>query len=661
MRAFLSLVVAFALLAASAPSPARATCFCMMRMPPPAATQQQRGITDDPSYNPASAVVLVREGRRTVMTIEAAYEGPAVELSLVVPIPGAIGRENVRTVSGTAFRRLDQRTAPRVRHVFPPCIRPGSLRAASAEGFGAGASAGGGGRTEAERVQDEFGVDIQDEWPVDEYDVTLLGAEQSTGLLAFLRERGLDLPDAAATMLRGYIESGHRFVLFTADPSRAQRLGESMMLSPIQLEYESDELRVPVRLGTLNSPGEQELLLYVISTEGRFDVANRPSVLAPTDLRMRPDARGSFAELYTSITDEVFRQTPGAAITEYVHQVGTHVRQSEIAPFRGPSTLGEPDRRRMGAGRTDAPRWTVSRIRHRYGTNLSDDLSLTHADPVRLERRWSRWPQLRVPRGRDGQSFFHVQYVVEHNQRCVSDQAQRWMARRFATAESMWESRHDLWPGEVILDPIESLGIEPRSHAPDGWPPPPPPAPTAPATAAASATPEQAVAAMARSGNGTSGQGLSGQASSGLAPSGNGTPGHGTLRRGTLRTGQHRQLGTFVGDRPRRPGGAAPRQLASGAGRALGHVQRPRAGARGSSVDARSAVRRRLRLAPPTPALSQSQPRKESMCHSRRSRSSRAQVRAMRPPTHSRSGRRAANWSASICRLWRTRPSGARR
>jgi hypothetical protein len=122
-----------------------------------------------------------------------------------------------------------------------------------------------------------------------------------------------------------------------------------------------------------------------------------------------------------------------------------------------------------------------------------------------------------VPRGRDGQSFFHVQYVVEHNQRCISDQAQRWMARRFATAESMWESRHDLWPGEVILDPIESLGIEPRSHAPDGWPPPPPPAPTAQPTARGS---DQALAGLAPSGNGTAGQAPSGQAPSGQAPSG---------------------------------------------------------------------------------------------------------------------------------------------
>lgn len=481
MRALLSTLLAFAVLAASAPSPASATCFCMMRMPPPP-TQQERGISLDPSYNPASAVVLVRDGRRTVLTIEAAYQGPAVELSLVVPIPSAIGRENVRTVSGTAFRRLDQRTAPRVRHMFPPCpMRPMSRASAMGEGGGTGAGFGGG-RTEAERVMDEFGVDIQDEWPVDEYDVTLLGADQSTGLLAFLRERGLELPDASATMLRGYIESGHRFVLFRADPSRAQRLGETMMLSPIQLEYESDELRVPVRLGTLNSPGEQELLLYILSPEGRYDVANRPSVMAPTDLRMRRDARGSFAELYTAITDETFRQSPGAAITEYAHPVGTHVRWSEVAPFGVERHALGSGRRGLRAGGAGIPErsWTVSRIRHRYGTNLADDLTLRQTEPARLTRRWSRWPQLRV-RAREGQSAFHVQYVVEHS-RCVSEQAQRAIARRFATAESMWESRHDLWPGEIILDPIESLGIQPGSSAPPNWPPPAAPPPTQPRT-----------------------------------------------------------------------------------------------------------------------------------------------------------------------------------
>ena len=105
------------------PTDANATCFCMLR-PVSVTTTAQRGITSDPSYSPASAVVILRDGRRTVLTIEAAYRGPATELSMVIPIPSAINREAVRTVSGTLFRRFDGETAPRVRHVWPPCLTP---------------------------------------------------------------------------------------------------------------------------------------------------------------------------------------------------------------------------------------------------------------------------------------------------------------------------------------------------------------------------------------------------------------------------------------------------------------------------------------------------------------------------------------------------------
>lgn len=453
------------------PSMVEATCFCMLRPPMPAtSTSAQAGAQLDPSYNPASAVVLVRDGRRTVLTIEAAYEGPAVELSMVVPIPSSIDRSAVRTITGTAFRRLDARTAPRVRHVWPNCRpRRSPMRAsATAEGFGSGS-----GRSESAGVPtpEELGIEIQDEWPVAEYDVTLLGAQESTGLLTFLRQRGLELPERASAMLRGYIETNHRFVLLRADPSRAQRLGDAMMLSPIQIEYDSDQLVVPVRLGTLNSPGEQEVLLYVLSTDGRYVVSNRPNVDAPTDLRMRPSARGSMAELYNSISDEVFRRTPGAAITEYAHNVGRHVRMSDVTPFGvGAAPAGERRTRDPG----DSRRWTVTRMRHRYGTDLRDDLVLQSAStPLRMTRRW-RTSSLNTW-ARQGESAYHVQYVVEHTG-CATEAQQRSAARRFATAESMWEARHDLWPGEVLLDRVALLGIEPGSRAPSGWPP----APTAP-------------------------------------------------------------------------------------------------------------------------------------------------------------------------------------
>jgi MYXO-CTERM domain-containing protein len=454
------------------PSVVEATCFCMLRPPMPAtSTSAQAGAQLDPSYNPASAVVIVRDGRRTVLTIEAAYEGPAVELSMVVPIPSSIERDAVRTITGTAFRRLDGRTAPRVRHVWPRCRPRPSMRglAASADGFGGGGESLG--RATAP-TPEELGIEIQDEWPVAEYDVTLLGAQESTGLLTFLRQRGLELPDRAATMLRGYIETNHRFVLLRADPSRAQRLGDAMMLSPIQIEYDSDQLVVPVRLGTLNSPGEQEVLLYVLSTDGRYVVANRPNVDAPTDLRMRPSARGSMAELYNAISDEIFRRTPGAAITEYAHTVGRHVRMSDVTPFGVANDPNQVFRSHADAAR----RWTVTRIRHRYGTDLRDDLVLqTASAPLRMTRRW-RTSSLNTW-AREGESAYHVQYVVEHTG-CATEAQQRSAARRFATAESMWEARHDLWPGEVLLDRVALLGIEPGSSAPAGWPPAPTPPPT---------------------------------------------------------------------------------------------------------------------------------------------------------------------------------------
>lgn len=456
-------VVTLTLLAAAlcAPGQAHAVCSCMLRRPPPPESTD-RGVATDPSYTPTAAVFVTRVGTHTILTMETAYVGPVTELSMVIPVPGPIEREQVRTIPGSDFRNLDRRTAPRVRHVWPACRRRRRPRMRlSADALG-----GGGGAAPEPRLRlEEYGVDVEDEWEVDEYDMTLLGADESTGLLRFLRDRGLELPDVAAEVLRAYIETGHRFILVDVDPSRAHQLGDKMMLSPIQLEYDSEELRVPVRLGTLNSPGEQELLLYVLSTEGRYEVANRPSVVAPSDLRIGSSARGGVAELYRAISDEIFRQNPGAAVTEYAHLLGSRVGRFHVR------RMGIPERGRRGEGRRQ--RWTLTRIRHRYGTDLDDDLTLRPAEePLRMTRRWPyRSVRTYAPRGESG---FHIQYVAVHRSGCPSAAVQRRYARQWATAQSLWEADRDLWPGSVLRDPIESLGIEPGSEAPEGWPPPPP-------------------------------------------------------------------------------------------------------------------------------------------------------------------------------------------
>ncbi len=471
-------VLAVVLGLGSIASGAEATCSCFFRMRPPPTVAQDSNATADPSYTPAAAVFVTRQGTRTVLTMENAYTGPADEISMLIPVPTSIERDAVRTIEGSVFRNLDRRTSPRVRHVWPGCRRRRrpAMRAMTADGMGSGAAA-----PEPQMRIEELGIDIEDEWEVDEYDITLLGADESTGLLTFLRTRGLDLKENAVPVLRAYIETDHRFVLARVDASRARVLEGKMMLSPIQLEYDSEELRVPVRLGTLNSPGEQELLLYVLSDQGRFEVANRPNIDAPTDLRMRSDVRGGVAEVYASLTDEVFRQHPGAAITEFAHTLGSRVGRAHVRRF------GIPEERR--AGQT----WTLTRIRHRYGIQLDEDLTLRPAaEPLRMTRRWSH-PELRVY-GPRGQSAFHVQFAVIHgSSSCPDTSVQQRYARSWATAESMWDLDEHVWPGEVFLDPIESLDITPGSSAPPGWPPPPPPPPP-PSPSVTDAPPEPAAA-----------------------------------------------------------------------------------------------------------------------------------------------------------------------
>ncbi len=442
----------------NAPAPrAAASCFCMIP------TTEESSLADD-LKNPATAVFLLRDGSRTVLTVEPAYEGPQTRLSMIVPLPSAIERSDVRTISGHHFRRLDRRTAPRLTHAWEACGAPGLRPTSRARGRGAGMLAG------ALGAGEDLGVEVEETWDVDEYDVALLSAEESSGLLTFLRRRGLTLPDRAGPLLRSYIETGHRFALIEADPGRAEVVAGRMMLSPLQLAYDSEELRVPVRLGTLNSPGEQELLLYVLSREGRYEVANRESLVMGSGAELDASYEGGFAPLYRGLVDELFRQHPGAAVTEYAATLANP--WSGEAGFRDVYWLGldhHIERTDAGTPRwRDLRRWTLTRIRHRYGTELDDDLVLRPAaEPLSNREPWPR-----------GQSRYVVEMTVRHpGERCPSWAQRRAEARDWATSRELWEGSDTVWPGAALAATF--MGIEPGSSPPAPAPPPGPPEETA--------------------------------------------------------------------------------------------------------------------------------------------------------------------------------------
>ena len=77
-------------------------------------------------YNNATQVALMREGTRTVLSMQNDYEGPPERFALVVPVPVVLQKENVKTLPRDLFAKLEQLDAPRLVEYWEqdPCAQP---------------------------------------------------------------------------------------------------------------------------------------------------------------------------------------------------------------------------------------------------------------------------------------------------------------------------------------------------------------------------------------------------------------------------------------------------------------------------------------------------------------------------------------------------------
>ena len=69
---------------------------------------------DKQLYNHATQVVLMRDGTRTVLSMQNDYKGPLEDFAMVVPVPVVLQKEDVKTLPHDVFHHLvapDQRGA----------------------------------------------------------------------------------------------------------------------------------------------------------------------------------------------------------------------------------------------------------------------------------------------------------------------------------------------------------------------------------------------------------------------------------------------------------------------------------------------------------------------------------------------------------------------
>ena len=81
------------------------------------------GKADANLFNEASQVVMVRDGKRTVISMLNDYKGPLSEFALVVPTPTTLQKGQVRVAEKLTFERLDAYSSPRLAeyHDNDPC------------------------------------------------------------------------------------------------------------------------------------------------------------------------------------------------------------------------------------------------------------------------------------------------------------------------------------------------------------------------------------------------------------------------------------------------------------------------------------------------------------------------------------------------------------
>jgi len=268
-------------------------------------------------FNESSKVVLVRDGDRTVITMANDYQGDPTEFAMVIPVPTIITKEQVHISSAAILEHLDAYTAPRLVEYFDdnPCD-PQIIYEMSQMRKGATSSP-------MPIVQDSsLGVTIEESFSVGEYDILILSATESDGLQTWLKENDYQIPDGAGKILKSYIRQDMKFFVAKVNLEEKAKIGGEM-LRPIAVAFESPKFMLPIRLGTVNSKGSQDLFVYALTKNGRVETTNYRTQKIPSDKEIPVFVKDEFGEFYKDMYAQTAKKEGGSGVfMEYAWDMG---------------------------------------------------------------------------------------------------------------------------------------------------------------------------------------------------------------------------------------------------------------------------------------------------------------------------------------------------
>ncbi len=269
---------------------------------------------DTSLFNRASQVVLVRDDDRTVITMANDFEGEVEDFAVVIPVPTMIEREQINVGDRAVIEHLDAYTAPRLveYHDADPCMRYRRF-----EEMASNDAASPMALKELRTSARSQGVTIEAQYTVGEYDILILSAKQSDGLISWLNENDYRIPKGAKRVVDSYLKQDMRFFVAKVNLEEQSKLGYQY-LRPIQVAYESNKFMLPIRLGTLNAKGKQELYVYALTRTGRVETTNYRTVKMPSNVEIPEFVDGEFADFYRAMFDkQTKKENERAVFLEY--------------------------------------------------------------------------------------------------------------------------------------------------------------------------------------------------------------------------------------------------------------------------------------------------------------------------------------------------------
>ena len=302
--------------------------------------------------NVESQLIVARQGKQTVLTMANDVQGDLADFGMIVPVPSTVTAEDISVVDPDMLDALDVYSAPRLVSyscddvVWVPDGEGGwEDQAPSSGGCGgspssvtlsnpdtAGSTEGyedGGGLGE-EKFEDVLRVE---RFTVGEYDLAVVSATDESGLSSWLSTEGFTLSGEADALLEEYIDAGLSFLVARVFLDEVP--DDRPWLSPIQVRYEADMVSIPIRLGTLSSAGEQDVLIYTIAESGLMGISTYPEVSIESECLLEEDMSDyTDAALTEALQDEdTLEGTIGAG---YLLEYGWASNWCDPCPPEGP-------------------------------------------------------------------------------------------------------------------------------------------------------------------------------------------------------------------------------------------------------------------------------------------------------------------------------------